>query len=212
VDFLLGILALVGGIAVCLAGLRLFFLLLPVAGFMAGFLGGAALVTALFGDRFLATTLGVIVGVVLGFVFAALAYLFWYIGVVLAAGSTGGALGAAIFAAFGVDNGWVLFIVALIVGAIFIFAALVFAYPIYLVAITTALHGAAFAIGGLLLMIDRINRQELATTDLWQRINDNWLLWILWVVVAAIGIGTQLQTIRDIRLPSNRWERAPGTI
>jgi hypothetical protein len=211
-DILLGLLAIVIGVAVCLAGLRLFFLMLPVLGFIVGFVAGAALVTAIFGDRFLATTLGIIVGVVLGVLFAAFAWLYWYIGVLLAAGSTGALIGAGIFAAFGVDNGWVLFFVGAVVAALFVFAAMAFAYPIYLVVVTTAFHGAAVAIGGLLLTINRIDRDELATTDLWQKINDNWFLWIIWIVAAVIGIFFQLQTIRDLVLPSNRWERAPATV
>lgn len=210
-DIVLGILALIAGIAVCLMGLRLFFFMLPILGFVAGFLGGAALVTALLGDRFLATVLGIIVGLVLGLIFSAVSWLYWYIGVVLAAGSAGGALGAVLFAAFGVDNGWVLFFVAVIVGALFILAAMVSAYPIYLVAITTALQGAALAIGGLLLVIDRIDRDEFASNAVWQRINDNWILWILWIVGAFIGLAAQLQFASAVTLPNDRWTKAPSS-
>jgi hypothetical protein len=51
-DILVGIIALAVGAAVCFAGLRLWFALLPLWGFVAGFFAGATAVTAIFGDGF----------------------------------------------------------------------------------------------------------------------------------------------------------------
>lgn len=211
-DILIGILAVIVGAAVCLAGLRLFFLLLPIWGFVVGFLGGAALVTALAGDGFLSTALGIVVGVIVGIAGAALAYFFWYFGVLLAAGSAGSLLGATLFAAIGVKSAWALFIIGVIFAAVFIFAAFLIQLPIYLVIIDTALAGATVVVGGLLLIFNKIDRDDIGTTAAWHQIHDHWLLWLLWAVIAAIGIGAQLTAVEQATLPEERWGRLPQTV
>jgi hypothetical protein len=211
-DILLGILAIVVGTAVCLAGLRLFVLLLPVWGFVVGFLGGAALVTALAGDGFLSTTLGIVVGIVVGIAGAILAYLFWYVGVILAAGSAGSLLGATLFAAIGVKSTWALFIIGVIIAALFILAAFIIQLPIYLVIVNTALAGATVVVGGLLLIFNKIDRADIGTTAAWQQIHHHWLLWLLWAVIAAIGIGSQLTAVEQATLPDERWGRLPQSV
>ncbi len=207
-DIVLGILAVAAGLALCFSGLRVFFVILPIAGFVVGFFAGAGVTSWLFGDGFLSTALGIVIGLVLGLIFSALSYLYWYIGVILAAGGTGAVLGAGLFAAFGVSSGWLLFIFGLIGAILFAFAAIALAYPVYLVIFATALQGAVLVIGGVLLVFNRVDRHELIAQQAWERINDNWFLWIVWIVVAAVGIGSQLQATRDQVLPANKWEKA----
>lgn len=211
-DILLGILAVIVGAAVCLVGLRLFFWLLPIWGFVVGFLGGAALVTWLAGDGFLATTLGIVVGIVLGIVGALVSYLFWYFGVILAAGSAGALLGSTLFAAIGVKSAVALFILGLIFSVVFVLAALVFNFPIYLVIVNTALAGATVVVGGILLIFNRIDRADIGTTATWQHIHDHWTLWLLWAIIAAIGIGAQLTMVQNATLPEEKWTRAPSMV
>lgn len=211
-DILLGILAVILGAAVCLVGLRLFFWLLPIWGFVVGFLGGGALITWLAGDGFLATTLGIVVGIVLGIVGAIVSYLFWYFGVILAAGSAGAMLGSTLFAAFGVKSAVALFIFGLIFAVVFVAAALVLNLPIYLVIVNTALAGATVVLGGILLIFNKIDRADIGTTAAWHQIHSHWLLWLLWAVIAAIGIGAQLTMVQQATLPEEKWTRAPATI
>ncbi len=206
-DILFGLLAVAIGVAVCFAGLRLWFWLLPVWGFVIGFLGGAALVTWLAGDGFLSTTLGIIVGLVVGIGASLISYLWWYIGAIIAAGSAGSMLGTTLFAAIGIDSTVVLFIVGLIFAVVFALAALALALPIYVVVINTAIGGAVVIIAGVLLIFDRIDRDEIGTLAAWTRIHDNWILWLLWVVLAGAGIAAQLSLIRQVTLPEERWTR-----
>ncbi len=211
-DFLVGIIGLVLGLAVCFSGLRLFFIMLPIWGFLAGFLIGAGGITALFGDGFLSSTLGFVTGIIVGLVFSVISYLFWYVGVVLSAGMAGGILGAALFATLGIDSSWLLFFIGVAFGAVFIAGAFIIAYPIYLVIFNTALAGAAITIGGFLLVINRLDREEIGTGATWEKISDNWFLWIVWIVIAGIGIGSQLTSIKNALLPEDRWTKAqPGT-
>jgi hypothetical protein len=207
-DVLVGLIGLVVGATLCLSGLRLFFILLPIWGFIAGVLIGAAGVTAVLGDGFLATTLGLVIGLIVGIVFAAISYLYWYVGVLLSAGVAGAVLGAAVFASFGVDSGWLLFIVGVITGGLFVAGAFIINYPMYLVIVNTALAGAAVAIGGLLLVINSVDRSEIGTGAIWEKISDNWFLWLIWIVASAVGIIAQLRMVASVKLPEDRWTRA----
>ena len=210
-DFLLGLLGLILGVIVCLAGLRFFFVLLPIWGFVTGFLAGAALVTAIFGGGFLSTTLGIVVGLIFAVVFALFSYLYWYVGALLAAGGAGAILGTSLFATFGVDSDWVLFFVGLAFAAVFVLIALVVNFPVLVVIIGTAFAGSAIAIGGLLLLLNKFDREEIGTGVLWQRIDDNLILWLLWLVAAGIGIAAQFNLVKKDSLQIERWAKAEPT-
>lgn len=206
-DILIGILALLVGLSFCLSGLRLFLILLPVWGFAIGFLVGAAAVTAIFGDGFLSTTLGVVVGLVVAIIFAIFSYLYWYVGALLAAGIAGGVFGAALFSSFGVDSEWLLLTIALVFGAAFVFAALRINFPVYVVIVNTAISGSAIALGGLLLVLNRIDRNEIGTGTLWQRIDDHWILWLLWVAASIIGVLVQSFRLEERERQIEKWGR-----
>lgn len=211
-DVLIGLLGILVGVGIALSGLRYFMMLLPIWAFVGGFLAGAAAVTALFGDGFLSTSLGIVVGFVVALVFMAIAYLYWYFAVLIAAGGAGAILSASLFASIGVNSGWLLFIIGVAGGALFVFGAIVIDYPVMLVIVNTAIGGSAIAIGGLLLVINRMDRDEIGTGALWQQINDHWVLWLLWIVGAAIGMGSQLASRAAIRVPEERWVRVgPAT-
>lgn len=211
-DILFGLLAIAIGAAVCFAGLRLWFWLLPVWGFVIGFLGGAALISWLFDNHgFLSTTLGIVVGIVVGIGAALISYLWWYIGAILAAGSAGAMLGSTLFAAIGIDNSVVLFIVGLVFAVLFALGALILALPVYMVVINTAIAGATVVIAGFLLVFDQLDRGEIGSLAAWTKIHDNWLLWIVWVVLAGAGIAAQLSIIRQVTLPEDRWTKVPAT-
>lgn len=210
-DMLIGLAGIVIGLAITLAGLNYFYLLLPIWGFVAGFIAGAAGVTAVFGDGFLASGLGLIIGLVVGVIFALVSYLYWYFTVLIVAASAGGILGASLFASIGIDSSWLLFIIAIGFGILFALAALVFDYPTYLVIVNTALAGSAIVIGGVLLVFNKFDRADIGTGALWDRINDHWFLWLFWVAGAAIGIGAQLATRAVTQLPEERWtQMAPA--
>lgn len=206
-DIVIGLVGIVVGLAITMAGLQYFYLLLPIWGFIAGFITGAAGVTALFGDGFLATGLGLIVGLVVGVLFALISYLYWYFTVVIVAAYAGGILGASLFASIGIDSSWVLFIIAIGFGLLFALAALIFDYPIYLVIVNTAMAGSAIVIGGALLVFNKFDRDDVGTGALWERINDHWYLWLVWIAGAAIGIGAQLAMRAATQLPEERWTR-----
>src|SRR5690606_22674668 len=152
VDVLVGLLLVAFGLVVCFAGLRVFILALPLLGFVAGFYIGAAGVRAILGEGFLGTATGIIVGLVVALIGAALAYLTWYIGMRLAAGSSGALLGSGLLALIGVDSGWVLAIGGAVGAIAGVVVAWLVALPIYVVIINTAFAGASGVTAGALLL------------------------------------------------------------
>jgi hypothetical protein len=204
-DILIGILVLLFGVGIATMGLRVWFWMLPILGFMAGFFLGTILIYQLAGDGILATALSWIVGFVAGIAFALISWFWWYFGVIIAAGSTGAALATALFASFGVDSDWVLFTVAIIGAALFAFGALVLNLPIYLVIANTAIFGGLAVISGLLLLFDRIDLEELGEGHAVAAVNDSLWWWLLWVAVAAAGVFMQLRYTALVALPEERY-------
>ncbi len=151
---LLGILAIAVGVAFCFYGFRLFLVLLPIWGFFAGFLLGANGVTALFGDAFLATATGWVVGFLLGLLFAVLSYLYYWIAVILLGGALGYQLTLGVLQWISPDfDGFVAFVLALIVGAIFAVGFFMLHMPAVLVIVATAIGGAGATIAGVIVAL-----------------------------------------------------------
>jgi hypothetical protein len=210
-DIIVGIIAVAVGAAICFAGLRLWFALLPLWGFVAGFFVGAAAITAIFGDGFLSTVTGWVVGAVVGVVFALLSYLIWYIGAILAAASVGALIGSGLMAAFDVTNEWVIAIVAAVVGVLFALGALIVALPVYVVIVNTAVVGAIAITSGVMLLFNRIDLDELDNGASWALINESWFWLLVWAALAIAGAVAQLRSMADAVLPEERWVRAePG--
>ncbi|HQX62945.1 MAG TPA: DUF4203 domain-containing protein [Thermomicrobiales bacterium] len=207
-DIIIGLILGAFGLLVCLAGLRVFFVALPIIGFVAGFYAGAAAIAAITNGSFLGDLTAVIVGFVVGVVFGTLAYLFWYLGALLSAGSTGALIGSGAMKAIGVSSGWVIFLIAAAVAIVFFAIAFLLALPVYVVVINTAFVGAAAAVTGLLLIINKIDRVDLHYGLAWATVNESWFWLIIWIVAAVVGILYQLQSIKAVVLPEDRWTRA----
>jgi len=207
-DFFLGLFALILGLGVCFLGLRLFFIMLPIWGFIAGFFVGAEGFTAIFGDGFLSTVTGWVLGFFVGLLFAVLAYLFWYVGAIIAVGSVGAYVGSGLMAAFNVDTDWVIFIVAAIFAIAAAFIAIVFFLPVYMVIVSTAFLGATAIVSGIMLIFNQADKEAFHWGSAMAMINDSWFWLLLWVVIAAAGMVYQLMSIAAAALPEERWVRA----
>lgn len=211
-EFLIGIILALIGLAVCFFGLRFWFILLPVFGGVAGFFVGARVVQDIFGTGFLSTTTSWVVGLVVGLAFALLSYFVWYAGAIIMAGAVGASLFSGILHAL-FTNPWgiALFVVALVGALVFAVGALVLNLPIYIVIINSALAGASLISAGLLTIFGTIQVVELANGATLAVVNETRLgsaswLWVLaWIVLAAAGIFYQLQSVAGIRLPEEKW-------
>lgn len=194
-DVLVGIIMLVLGAFLVLAGLRVFFFALPIMGFIVGMSAGLALMDHLFDNRFLSTTTGIVVGIILGILGAVISYLWWYVAIILGAAYLGASIGTGLMEAFNVDSQWVIFIVAVIGAIILGLLTVLLDLPIYWVIVNTAFVGATLVIGGVLLVFNRIDRVDLGYGTIWAAIDESWFWIIAWIVIAAIGIGAQLSMI-----------------
>jgi hypothetical protein len=208
-DILIGIIALVVGLGICFAGFRVFLIMLPIWGFVAGFWLGAAGMLVLFGQGFLSTVASWVVGVIVGLVFAVLSYLYWYVSVAILGATVGASIGTGIFLAIGLDAAWLLWLVAIVLGVIFALGVFYLNVPKYLVIVFTAINGALIAIAGALMILDRIDAAELGTGAATAIVNESWFWLIVWAVLAAIGMGAQLQTTAEIESDLRHWREQP---
>jgi hypothetical protein len=207
-DILIGVLLALIGVAVCLSGLRLFFIALPMLGFVVGFFAAAAAVSSLLGEGFLSSVAGVIAGMVFGAFLAVISYMFWYIGALLSAGSTGALLGSGLMNGIGVETGWVVFIVAAIGAVLFFAIALILALPVYVVIVNTAFLGAGGIVAGILLMFGQIERAELGYGVAWAAIESSGFWLVIWGALFIVGLLSQMRIVRSITLPEDPWTSA----
>jgi hypothetical protein len=192
---ILGIVLMVLGGAVAMYGTRLFYVLLPVWGFLAGFVLGADVFATLFGEGFLATIAGWGVGLVTGIVFAVVAGVWFWAAVVILAGGVGWAVGTGLLAAIGMIGGLLPLVAGAVVAALFAIVAIAIDAPKLLVAVLTAIGGAAYSVAGVMMVLGRIETGGLthgAIAAIWGFP----LAVVAWLIVAAIALGFQLVEAR----------------
>ena len=112
---IIGLLAIVIGLAWAFYGLKLFAILLPIWAFFFGLIAGAQWSADIFGHGFFSTVLSWGIGLVFGLVLAAISYFWYYAAVTIAVGALGYLLGAGLVAVFLADAGILQFIAGLVV-------------------------------------------------------------------------------------------------
>ena len=90
----------------------------------------------------------------------------------------------------------------------FFILAFVLALPVYIVLINTALVGSTVVIGGVLLVINKIDRAHLGYGTVVAIVNYSWWWGLVAIVLAIVGIFSQLNTIATIALPEEKWVAA----
>lgn len=181
---LVGLLALVVGLAFAFYGFRFFLILLPIWGFFIGFLFGAGLVTGLFGEGFLSTALSWIVGFGFAVVFAILSYLYYWFAVIFLGGSIGYAFGLSLLAWLNITGPLITFIVAIAFAVVFALAFVFLRVPKYLVLVATAFGGAFAAVVGVALILGRVPLTDLRLGLAGAYVRDN--LSFVWMVAAIV--------------------------
>jgi hypothetical protein len=209
-DILIGIVLGLLGLFVTFAGLRVFFIALPIIGFFTGFFIGTIGMQALFGEGFLSTVLSWIAGFAVGIVFALISYLFWYAGALLAAGAAGASLGTGLMYLFGWNEiGLLMFLFGLAGFVLFFVGALLLNLPVYIVIVNTAFIGAFMTIGGVLLLFNQIDYQNLGAGVAVSIVDESFIWTLAWIVLSVAGIVSQINMIKDVTLPEERWAPAP---
>jgi Domain of unknown function (DUF4203) len=192
-QLLVGILAVLIGLAFAFGGWRFFLLLLPLWGFVVGFSLGTEAMRSLFGDGTFATVTSWVVGFVIAVVFAVLSYLYYYIAIAVLAGTVGYALGASAWGLIGNEQGVIAFVIGIVVGVIFAVGVLALNVPRYLVVVLTGLGGAAAIIAGWFILIGKVPSDNVTWWQVGLLIKDSWFYLIVWALIAAAGIVAQLR-------------------
>ena len=189
-----GLLAIVVGLAWAFYGLKAFTILLPIWAFFVGLLAGASWGQEFLGQGFFGSVTSWVLGIVVGLVLAAISY-FWYYGAIaLIGGAIGYTLGAGLLSAIGLD-GFLSVVVGLIVGAVVAIAVIVLAVPVWLVIFLTALGGAVAAVNGLFIMLGTIKLDDISSGLGEGLMHEGILAWILVLVVAAAGVFYQMRSL-----------------
>ncbi len=208
-DVVLGLLALLIGLFLCLRGQWALRILLAIWGAFIGLATGAGLVSAVGGDGFLSTALSWIVGVVLAIVFSALAYLYYAIGIVLAMAAMGFVLGGTLASALGATQNWLITLVGVVLGVLLAILAIVGDLPQILLIVLSALTGASLVVGGLMLLTGTTDTDELTSAE--TSAADHPLWYLTFVLVAVVGMATQFRQPTVLRGPvRDSWNGTPA--
>jgi len=194
------------GLVLAFLGYRFFLVLLPIFGFFFGLALGAHTIQTLFGDGFLATTTSWVTGFFVGLAFAVLSYLFWAIAVAIAAGSLGYAIATGFLTWLGLDLDVVVWLVGVAAGVVLAVVALMLNLQKLVVIVATAALGAGAVLGTFVALFSSAKIAELADHPLKAAADVGPLYLLLYLFVAALGIGVQLITSRTYEVERyNRW-------
>jgi hypothetical protein len=194
------------GLAFVLAGLRMFLTILPMGAFLVGwYVTGIAFHHLGNEAGLLESAVSIIVGLTVGVCLALISYVLWYVGLLVLVAATGATVGSAILAVFSAEAGLLLLVVALFGAAVALFIAYEFYVPTWIVIVGTSMFGAVAIVIGTMLVLDRIEIDDLQNGPALAVVNQSWLWVLAWAGVAAIGIWVQYMTARDTELPEGRW-------
>ena len=204
-DIILGLLAIIGGGTMLLAGRVVLRFVLPIWGFFAGFAFGAGLVAELADERFLGTVLGWILGLIFALVFAVLAYLFYAVAVILAMASFGFAIGSGLVVALGIDWNWVAVLIGVAVGAVIGLVSVFANMPMIVLVVLSSFAGAVGVVGGLMLLVGSLNSADFTRGGFTDAVEDSWGWYLILLALALFGIVAQAmqaaimrRTIEDV--------------
>ena len=190
-DILLGLLAILAGGAMLLAGQFVLRLALPIWGFFAGFAFGAGLVAELADERFLGTVLGWVLGLVFALIFAIFAYLYFAVAVILAMAAFGFAIGSGLVVALGIDWNWVAVLVGVAVGAIVGLASVFGNMPMIVLVVISSVAGAISVVAGLMLVFGSMDTADFTGGAFTDKVQDSWGWYLTLLVLAFAGIIVQ---------------------
>ena len=190
-DIILGVLAIIAGGAMLLAGRFVLRLVIPIWGFFAGFAFGAGIVAGFADEHFLGTVLGWVLGLVFAVIFAVLAYLYYYVAIVLAMGAAGFAIGSGLVVALGVSWNWVAVLVGLAVGLVLGLVAVFTNVPMIVLVVVGSIAGAVGVTGGLMLLVGSLNSADFSSGDFTDTVSNSFGWSLLLLVLALGGIAIQ---------------------
>jgi hypothetical protein len=199
VDIILGLLAILAGAFMLIAGRVVLRIALPIWGFFAGFAFGAGLVAELADERFLGTVLGWVLGLLFALVFMLLAYLYFAVAVVLAFAAFGYAIGSGLVVALGIDWNWVAVLIGVAIGAVLGLVAVLGNLPMIVLVTLSSFAGAVGVVGGLMLLFGSINSSDFGSGAFADSVDDSWGWYLLLLALSFGGIIVQASQAAAMR-------------
>lgn len=189
-ETVIGVLAILIGLIACLAGYAVFRIVLPILGFLVGMGLGAQLAATIFDQPYLDTPLSWILAIVVGLVVATIAFAWWYISVALTIAGLGYAIGYGAGIGLGLTVTTAV-VAGVAVAVIFALAAIILRVPIGVVIVVTAFWGSSALIGGVLILMNRIEPRQLRNGTVDVVIAESALLLAIWVAIGILGVLVQ---------------------
>ncbi len=189
----MGLIAVLFGLVMAFMGYRLMWIVLPIFGFFFGFALGAQTLQWLFGVGFLATITSWIVGFIVGAIFAVLSYLFYFLAVALLAGAAGYGLAVGILGAIGLEGGFLVWLIGIVVGVALALVVLRFNIQKWAVIIITAAAGTSVIIYTMLAAFADLPPLALMENPVRMAIENSFLWLVFFLVVAGAGIFVQFK-------------------
>lgn len=203
-----GLIGTLFGVVLAFFGYRLFLVLLPIWGFFFGFLLGGETVQWVFKSSGLFVDVtGWVVGFVVGAIFAVLSYLFYFAAVAIVAGSLGYLAAVSIMLWLGMSGGFLVWLIAIIVGVVLVFVTLQFNLAKWVIIIATAFMGASASFSTIIQIVNPA--ANLLDNPLKVFLSQSWFLLLCYALMVAAGIVVQYVQNRSWNLETyNRWETA----
>jgi hypothetical protein len=193
------VLAIAIGAALVLYGYRIFLVLLPVIGFIAGFWVGASAMQYALNENFLASIFSIVIGLIVGLIAAFVAYLIYIAGVTVLAFTFGAMIGAGIMSSLGFDSGLIVGLVALAAGIGLLILTIQENLQKYFIMAIMALGGGNLVVLGILVLLGQVSLAVLREKgDLTGPVITAGFLWVLvWLGLGIAGFFYQLRTSSD---------------
>ena len=159
----------------------------------------------LFGEAFLATVTSWVVGFVVGAVLAVLSSLFYIVAVAIIAGSLGYFAAVGVMLAISMDPGFLVWLIGIIVGVVFIFVTLQFNLQKWVIIIATSFMGAGVTFATFILLFNPL--AKFLENPVKVALSQSWFMLVVFALMVAAGIVVQYVQNKKFTLDSyNNWE------
>lgn len=195
-------------------GLKLFRLLLPIAGLISGAIIGFSGVQAIFGVGVVSTTVAIIVAIVVGLVLALLSYFLYEVAIVVLAAAVGASLFTHLGIAVGLeDNGFLLFLLGASGAIMGLMFSLQSGFSVGFVMVLTSLLGIGYIFAGIMLGVGEITIDQLSEVGIINSVVetvDQSFLWLLaWIGGTLVAVNMQKAALTK-EFAENRYEYVPN--
>lgn len=208
-NIVVGVIAVLIGALLCFRGYVTMRLIISLFGAFVGFLLGAGLVAGVTDSGFGQLALSWLVGIVGAVLFGVLAYFSYQLAVIIGMASIGFTLGTSLAAALGVGSQPVALGIGVVAGILLAVLAIATDLPAILLVILTALAGASVTLTGILVLAGALGLDRLSVEGVTAAMHGGWLWYVLYGVLALLGILAQFRALSGGRRSMRQQWGAP---